>query len=65
MGGGYFPFFTENRPQKHKKHAILHTSQANGGGPSPPRPPPPGYATGSVSVLRILGSNLIRNHFFL
>ena len=28
-GGGYFPFFTENRPQKHKKHAFLHTSQAN------------------------------------
>ena len=46
MGGGYFPFFTENRPQKHKKHAILHTSQANGGGSNPPRPPPPGYATG-------------------
>ena len=43
-GGGYFPFFTENRPQKHKKHAILHPSQANGGGSSPPRPPP-GYAT--------------------
>ena len=37
-GGGYFQFFTENRPQKHKKHAILHTSQANA--------PPPGYATG-------------------
>ena len=48
-GGGYFPFLTENRPQKHKKHAILHTSQANGGGlepPPPPPPPPPGYATG-------------------
>ena len=27
-GGGYFPFFTENRPQKHKKHAFLHTSHA-------------------------------------
>ena len=35
-GGGYFPFFTENRPQKHKKHAILQTLQA-----SPPPPPPP------------------------
>ena len=33
---GYFPFFTENRPQKHKKHAILHTSQANGGARAPP-----------------------------
>ena len=37
-GGGYFQFFTNTRPQKHKKHAILHTSQANGGAraPSPP-----------------------------
>ena len=42
-GGGYFPFFTENRPQKHKTHAILHTSQANGGARAPP--PPPGYTT--------------------
>ena len=39
MGGGYFQFFTENRPQKHKKHAILHTSQVNGGARAPPRPP--------------------------
>ena len=39
LRGGYFPFFTENRPQKHKKHAFLHTSQANGEGSSPPRPP--------------------------
>ena len=46
MGGGYFLFFTENRPQKDKKHAILHTSQANGGARAPPPPPPPGYATG-------------------
>ena len=43
-GGGYFTFFTENRPQKHKKHAILHTSQANGGARAPPRPIP-GYTT--------------------
>ena len=38
--GGYFQFFTNTRPQKHKKHAILHTSQANGV-LEPPRPPPP------------------------
>ena len=40
MGGSYFPFFAENRPQMHKKHAILHTSQANGGARAPPPPPP-------------------------
>ena len=39
MGGGYFQFFTKNRPQNHQKRAILHTSQANGGSSSPPRPP--------------------------
>ena len=36
MEGGYFQFFTKNRPQKHQKHAILHTSQANGGARAPP-----------------------------
>ena len=46
MGGGYFQFFTKNRPQKHQKRAILHTSQANGGARAPPAPPP-GYATAS------------------
>ena len=39
LWGGYFQFFTENRPQMHKKHAILHTSQANGGARAPPAPP--------------------------
>ena len=39
-GGGYFPFFTENRPQKHKKHAILDTSHTQWGGLEPPPPPP-------------------------
>ena len=48
-GGGYFQFFTKNRPQKHQKHAILHTSQANGGLDPPPRPPP-GYATAGRSI---------------
>ena len=41
--GGCFQFFTKNRPQKHKKRAILHTSQANEGARASPRPP--GYAT--------------------
>ena len=44
MGGGYFQFFTKNRPQNHQKGAILHTSQANGEARAPPAPP--GYATG-------------------
>ena len=52
MGGGYFQFLTKNRPQKHQKRAILHTSQANGGGARAPPPRlPPGYATDpTVSV---------------
>ena len=35
MGGGgvgCFQIFTKNLPQKQQKRAILHTSQANGGG---------------------------------
>ena len=43
LWGGCLQFFTKNRPQRHKKRAILHTSQANGGLHPPPRPP--GYAT--------------------
>ena len=50
-GGGYFQFFTENRPQKHKKHAILHTSQANGGGLEPPPPLP---------LATLLSANMIK-----
>ena len=37
-GGGCFQFFTQNRPKKQRKRAILHTSQARA---------PPGYATAS------------------
>ena len=37
----YFQVFTKNQPQNHQKRAILHTSQANGGGLEPPPPPPP------------------------
>ena len=36
LRGGCFQFFTKNRPQKHPKRAILHTSQANGGARAPP-----------------------------
>ena len=39
--GGCFQFFSNNRPQKHLKRAILHTSQANGGGARAPSPHPP------------------------
>ena len=38
-GGAVFNF-SKNRPQKHQKRAILHTSQANGGVRAPPPPPP-------------------------
>ena len=38
MGWGLFSIFHKNRPQKHQKRAILHTSQANGGARAPPRP---------------------------
>ena len=37
-GGCCFQFFSKNRPQKHQKHAILHTLQANGGARVPPPP---------------------------
>ena len=41
MGGGAIFHFSQKIGLKStKKHAILHTSQANGGGSSPPRPPP-------------------------
>ena len=38
LGEGYFQFFTKNRPQKHQKRAILHTSQVTGGARAPPAP---------------------------
>ena len=62
-GGGCFPFFTENRPQKHKKHAILHPSQANGGGSSPP-PPPPWLRYCSSPKLRLLSRAISQNQTF-
>ena len=38
--------FSQKIGLKSKKHAILHTSQANGGGArAPPPPPPPPLAT--------------------
>ena len=50
--GGYFPFFTENRPQKHKKHAFLLTSQANGGARAPPAPPLATLLCWTINVAR-------------
>ena len=34
--GGLFSIFHKKSASKHKKHAILHTSQANGGARAPP-----------------------------
>ena len=57
-GGGYFQFFTKNRPHKRQKRAILHTSQANGGAQAPPAPP--GYATlGSLAYYLTLNVDII------
>ena len=60
-GGGYFPFFTENRPQKHKKHAIL-LHNPMGGARSPPAPPLatllPIFKT--VKILNVLDSATVR-----
>ena len=53
MGGGYFQFFTKNRPQNHQKGAILQTSQANGGARTPPAPP--GYATVRIPLSSLFG----------
>ena len=52
-GGGLFLIFHKNRPQKHQKRAISHTSQANEGGLEPPRPP--GYATGWTDYSTVPG----------
>ena len=49
FGGGFFHFFSKNRPQKHQTRAILHTWQANKGDSGPPRPPL-GYATENTSL---------------
>ena len=49
FGGGCFQFFTKNRPQKHQKRGILHTSQVNGEARAHPPPPPPGCATARAS----------------
>ena len=53
LWGGYFQFFTKNRPQNHQKGAILHTSQANEG----VEPPPPPLATLLVPGQGPLNSN--------
>ena len=56
LWGGYFQFFTKNRPQKHQKRAILHTSQANGGARA--LPPAPPLAT--LLITHILSSEFTR-----
>ena len=50
LWGACFQFFTKNRPQKHQKRAILHTSQTNG----ELEPPPPPLAT----LLQLLGGHV-------
>ena len=46
LWGAIFNFSQKIGLKSIKKRAILHTSQANGGGLEPPPRPPPGYATG-------------------
>ena len=64
-GGGYFQFFTKNRPQNYQNGAVLHTSQANGGGARAP-PPPPGYATGgdALAALTNFTKSLVEMMYF-
>ena len=66
--GGYFQFFTKNRPQKHQKRAILHTLQANGGAIAPFAPPPlatllivapPSFVTFSLFLISTHSQHLI------
>ena len=58
VGGGCFQFFTKNRPQKHQKRAILHTSQANGGARAPP---PPLLAT--LLIVRMIRQSVCCDHY--
>ena len=58
MGGGFFQFFTTNRPQKHQKRAILNASQDNGGARAPPPPP-------LATLLHITYPNSVKLSLFL